>query len=614
MAMQWFRSTQITGKAGQVVDLIRYKDGARVGRFIVPPEGAVTVEYGEVLGECYVILHDDVTSSSPQAWQPNTAVARGAVRLSSAFPGYALTCAIAGTTGAVAPGPAQVKRNWVHRLDLQGANGDLRFGKLKLNGAPYFVGYGSYPLLPTAEDGQPGNWPIVDLLQVVGTFRHLVALKADGTLMVKSWAGTSVPAFYSAAKALTGVVYLEASYDVLHCHLNNGTVVHLADSGSVVTYLGNSPVLPGWAGTAQTYGISLSGGVLTCRNAAQQAAVSGLTGVVCGMTNANNLIGVLLSTGYMRLIDPADTSRNIVINPASYGEFVEFGARDDALWVITSTGWRFALTKNPKSVTSGANGYAVADWVSSFQGLPLDQLSLLACPFLSGSRLLVATPGTLTTVFRNSYTSAPVTGGVNWIPPQSRLVVDGSALFYAAPISAALIHPLWVRNEHDGEVTEPGGGTGPVITGDPAYLDGVVEEVHPLLGTLRPLASAEVIAFERRGSEYVAMGSTYSNVAGEFRVETEVYGGGDIFAFAADFPGAVWQAGAYLELGDRVRPSVNNGFVYEVISAGNTGATEPAWWADAGDGTEGSIGSATAKARPYYQPVGHGPLKMTLVE
>lgn len=157
-------------------------------------------------------------------------------------------------------------------------------------------------------------------------------------------------------------------------------------------------------------------------------------------------------------------------------------------------------------------------------------------------------------------------------------------------------------------------GGGPIIDGDPAYLDGVVEEVHPLLGTVRALANAEVFAFERRGEEFVPMGRAFSNDVGEFRVGTGVYGGGDIFAFAADFPGVLWQPGIELGIGSRIRPTVNNGYVYEIITAGHSGATEPTWWADAGDGTEGAIGGATAKARPYYQPVGHGPLKMTLVE
>lgn len=159
-----------------------------------------------------------------------------------------------------------------------------------------------------------------------------------------------------------------------------------------------------------------------------------------------------------------------------------------------------------------------------------------------------------------------------------------------------------------------GGGGGPVLEGDPAYLDGVVEEIHPMLGTVRALAGAEVMAFERRGSEYVPMGSGYSNAFGEFRVNADVYGGGDVFAFAADFPGVIWQADVELNIGARVRPTVNNGYVYEIVTAGGSGATEPIWWADEGDGTEGSVGGATAKARPYYQPVGHGPLKMTFVE
>ncbi len=160
-----------------------------------------------------------------------------------------------------------------------------------------------------------------------------------------------------------------------------------------------------------------------------------------------------------------------------------------------------------------------------------------------------------------------------------------------------------------------GGGGGPVLEGDPAFLDGVVEEIHPMLGTVRPLSNAEVVVIELRADQsYAALGRTFSNLLGEFRIDTEVYGGGDVFAFAVDFPGLVWQAGAELGLGARVRPVVNNGYVYEIVSAGVAGGSEPAWWADEGDGTEGAIGSATAKARPYYQPQAHGPLKMTLVE
>lgn len=158
------------------------------------------------------------------------------------------------------------------------------------------------------------------------------------------------------------------------------------------------------------------------------------------------------------------------------------------------------------------------------------------------------------------------------------------------------------------------GGGGPVISGDPAFLDGVVEEIHPMTGARQALANCEVVAFERRGSAYVAMGNTFSDGAGGFRLETDIYGGGDVFAFAADFPGVIFQPGVPLNVGDRIRPALANGYVYEIVQPGSAGASEPVWWPDQGGGTEGAIGTARARARPYYQPVGHGPLKMTLIE
>lgn len=226
-------------------------------------------------------------------------------------------------------------------------------------------------------------------------------------------------------------------------------------------------------------------------------------------------------------------------------------------------------------------------------------------PAANGQVYQAGSGGKITTLVGVTFTDQPVTvDGILFTPrPVYKSVLSGrSSVLRGGAAQTILL-------DNSG-----GGGGGPVLEGDPAYLDGVVEEIHPMLGTVRALAGAEVLAFERRDGEFVAMGSAYSNTFGEFRVETEVYGGGDIFAFAADFPGVIWQAGVVLNLGERVRPTVNNGYVYEVITAGNSGSTEPAWWADAGDGTEGAIGGATAKARPYYQPVGHGPLKMTLVE
>lgn len=256
-------------------------------------------------------------------------------------------------------------------------------------------------------------------------------------------------------------------------------------------------------------------------------------------------------------------------------------------------------------------------------------------------RLVATETYALTQLQEGGYVSA----GVSYLPPFSstgykyvagsagQMIGLASASFGGSPVTVngVTLTPVQVYLEAYGDhtsllsggsqqiitldtVSSGGGGGGPVIEGDPAYLDGVVEEIHPMLGTVRALANAEVLVFEKRVAGYVSMGSALSNAVGEFRVNTEVYGGGDIFAFAADFPGFVWQPGIELAVGSKIRPTANNGYVYEVITPGNSGATEPQWWADAGDGTEGTIGGATAKARPYYQPVGHGPLKMTLVE
>ena len=251
-----------------------------------------------------------------------------------------------------------------------------------------------------------------------------------------------------------------------------------------------------------------------------------------------------------------------------------------------------------------ASEEATANLVSA--GRTVAAGSLWVAPVASDYSYVAQQTGLTGSLSGLSWGSSPVVCGAVTFSPVLRRPAASTRRYTAASDGLSINISI--------DASTGGGGGGPVIEGDPAYLDGHVEQYHPMLGVLMPLANTEVFAFELRGSAFVAMGSAYSNALGEFRVETEVYGGGDIFAFAADLPGVIWQAAIELSTGDRVRPTVNNGYVYEVITPGNSGATEPTWWADAGDGTEGAIGGATAKARPYYQPVGHGPLKMTLVE
>jgi hypothetical protein len=49
--------------------------------------------------------------------------------------------------------------------------------------------------------------------------------------------------------------------------------------------------------------------------------------------------------------------------------------------------------------------------------------------------------------------------------------------------------------------------------------------------------------------------------------------------------GALWQASHSYSIGDAVYPSTRNGFMYECVTAGDSGATEPAPWATIEGGT-----------------------------
>lgn len=106
-------------------------------------------------------------------------------------------------------------------------------------------------------------------------------------------------------------------------------------------------------------------------------------------------------------------------------------------------------------------------------------------------------------------------------------------------------------------------------------------------------------------------------IVGEGESETDgtfdlTYTGWDgaVIVVALDYYGVAFSAVTPLNVGNVVHPTIANGYVYVVTDAGTTGASEPAW------STSGSVvsGSVTFAPRPYYRPVGSGPLKGELVE
>lgn len=80
----------------------------------------------------------------------------------------------------------------------------------------------------------------------------------------------------------------------------------------------------------------------------------------------------------------------------------------------------------------------------------------------------------------------------------------------------------------------------------------------------------------------------------------------ELLLCALDDNGQVFAANRAVGMGDRIRPTVPNGFVYQANEAASLGETEPHW-----PKTEGEIvisGSAVLVAKTYYAPMASGPL------
>lgn len=70
--------------------------------------------------------------------------------------------------------------------------------------------------------------------------------------------------------------------------------------------------------------------------------------------------------------------------------------------------------------------------------------------------------------------------------------------------------------------------------------------------------------------------------------------------------GGVFETSKLVIVGEVVRPSIANGFVYHVLNNGSLGAVEPNWPTQADE--QITSGSVTLKAVVYFQPVAHAPL------
>ncbi|MAX54504.1 MAG: hypothetical protein CL537_03140 [Alcanivoracaceae bacterium] len=114
--------------------------------------------------------------------------------------------------------------------------------------------------------------------------------------------------------------------------------------------------------------------------------------------------------------------------------------------------------------------------------------------------------------------------------------------------------------------------------------------------------SLVVISEDGTGARRVA-GQGESETDGAFDITFDGWGG-DVFVVALDEYGQAFEASAALNQGEIVHPTTPNGYVYEVTTAGTTGASEPTWSTDSAV----TSGGVTFNPLPYYRPVASGPL------
>lgn len=124
-------------------------------------------------------------------------------------------------------------------------------------------------------------------------------------------------------------------------------------------------------------------------------------------------------------------------------------------------------------------------------------------------------------------------------------------------------------------------------------------------------AVREVLAVEKRtDGTWRFAGSTLISKTGDLELQVT---GGEVYAIGVDDFGIPYQAGLDLELGQTVRPTLFQGWLYECTEVGQLPGTEPTWWSEEGENPPRLVGTARLQAVRYYQPIAHGPIHYELI-
>lgn len=148
------------------------------------------------------------------------------------------------------------------------------------------------------------------------------------------------------------------------------------------------------------------------------------------------------------------------------------------------------------------------------------------------------------------------------------------------------------------------------ITSGEGGASGEPATVQALVRVDGVAANREVVLVERPIDGEWRLAGYGQAPGGSGQIDARVVGG-SVFAVAVDDFGIAFSGGLAVTAGQRVRPSVFTGVLYQVTEAGVLPATEPEWWPITSGGSR-ELGTARAEAVRYYRPLAHGPVTAEL--
>lgn len=184
------------------------------------------------------------------------------------------------------------------------------------------------------------------------------------------------------------------------------------------------------------------------------------------------------------------------------------------------------------------------------------------------------------------------------------------ATAYSLPTKEPEIHYAVNRTIEDGAHIAFAAALGPRPTVTPTQVSGKVQISGEPAGRVVRAYSYESLQHSINGVAVDlsrSLGHAESDPeTGDYTITIENGYTGRVFVVAFDDYGELFTPGAPVVTGQRIRPTMPNGFVYAVTSDGVLPDEEPAWSTDT-NSTQ-LIGTATVQPTPFYRPVVHGPI------